>query len=1076
MKRLFFFSSPIGWLSLLCCLLLIADVSCKNERGALEPELSQRSLLDRLAYYNARADQNMLIDTYRTFGKLSKIQEDYNNWIWARCMTAKAYRDINRVDSLAYIMDQTHTILDTASFQIADSTQARVYLVQAMAVLFTQKDLQATFPLFQKAAATAPDHPVAIQAECLISSLYMSMGKLAEGNAKLDSAILHANKVLSEASPAMITVNIQNAARWTMMEDHAKALEVYLHIIEQERQRNSPYLYALGVAYLGGEQAALNLGQEALFLSLNDSLRALPLDEIANGELMRGTAYTHRAAYAEQIGDVEEAKQWATTGLQLVNAYSEGSAYTDDAGNTLAQILVRTGQLDSAARYLLPLVQKQSQFMGESSPFLILGYVQLVHIFTGLKEYDSAYVYVQKLKQLSSHSQHHAQVVILNAEVNLYMKWGKFAQAKQAAKAYNELLPLIRQPIALGGAYVHLGMLAREEGKTAKAFDLFHKGWLAITDLKEMKSVDAFDLAKINDIPFAVRILTHIANLHDEEYQKNHQEQDLKASIDLLDRALHISALSSVMYKEQQSHRLLQETIRPTYEKALTQCYEAYRLKQDKLWIKQAIKLSERNKSQQLRQSIREDEGLKLAQVAPAIYRSLKRLEFLIAGKKNQIEMAYGHPQLFAYVPKFEQERFMLEDSLLSLIQHLERDYPDFFQAKFQVEPMSVSEMQASLPEQTALLLYSLGKDALHTFVLGADTMIWHRSPTAIDSIHLWTENIYQMCKTEFSSTENEQAQINPYLATASNLYHTLIQPLHPYLKQVEHLHIAPDNFLYKLPFEALVVDGSMTASNTFEDLDYLIHTWDVSYTYAVSTSLGTGGPSKLARDSWIGYGPFTPELQAKIKKKKNQTESDKSFVKMFSLQLQNELIESLGRRSGFQAKIGKAATKADFFSHAPEAGAIHLGLHSEANLDQPHNSELIFAPDIAAGGNRLLAHEISTMSLKANFIFLAGCQTNSGTIQFGEGLLSLARRFQMAGCRSLIANRWDAKSRETTEIAELFYDSLFQGESKHLALNNAKRSYITNPTTISSYKHPRYWASLSLIGETGLWEPGLPN
>lgn len=1028
-------------------------------------------LLDSIAYYQARGNTLKMIGHYQKFGELSESQSDFNNWVWARCMTAQTFRDLNQVDSILMIMKHISTRIDTTTNPLPDSTQARAYLMQGLAVYFDKRVMQKTLPYFHKAASTAPDHPVSLTASSLIASLYFAHGDIEKGNAKMDSVLHDARRILAPSHPFMTTINIQNAGRWLMLGNHEKALDSYASIIEQERKRRAPNLYALGVALLGGEHSALNLGKQARFLRLNDSLLSLPFHQFANGNLIQGTAYAHRASYFEQKGDYEEAMQWAITGLQFVQEYSQGSDYIDDAGNGLAQILIRTGQPDSAAIYLKQLTQKQRLLMGESSPFLTLGYTQLSLALTQTGEFDSAYVYLQQLKQLLEPELTLAGAQALNIEVNLYLKWGKLAEAKQAAKAYEELLTVGTQPDVRAFAHLNLAAIASEEKEMAQAVSSYMDAWEGTTGLKEMRPIQVSHLPKILNIPIAVEILIGTADQFYDRYTKKKQAGDLTESIRLLDQALHLSALGSVMYREQQSQRFQQETIRPTYQKALAQCHEAYELKPAQRWITQAIRLTERNKSQQLRQSIREDEGLRLAEVDQAVLSSLKGLKFLIVGKKNQIESVYGNPQLAAHLPQLEQERFMLEDSLQRLIHQIEEDYPDFYQSKFQVEPLSALDIQTALPDQTALISYSFDQNNLHLFVVRADTMIWHRSSTPIDSIFFWTDELYQICTSEFSTTEEEASQIPKYIASASSLYQSLVQPIAGDLAQIKHLHIAPDDRLYTLPFESLLSQKPAEEEASFEDMEYLLYQWDVSYTYAASASLMPRQTPASPTHIWMGWGPFTAQLQARIKAKKTRTDSESSFAAMHPLQLQNELIASLGKRSGFKARIGKEATKADFFQYAENAGAIHLGLHGMANLQSPHKSMLTFAPDLKSGvGNQLFAQEISTLSLRANFIFLAACETSTGMIQFGEGLLSLARRFQMAGCPSLIASRWKAKSRETTMIAHSFYDYLFQQETKSSALSLAKRAYLANPHTLAAAKHPRYWASLALIGETGTW------
>ncbi len=102
-------------------------------------------------------------------------------------------------------------------------------------------------------------------------------------------------------------------------------------------------------------------------------------------------------------------------------------------------------------------------------------------------------------------------------------------------------------------------------------------------------------------------------------------------------------------------------------------------------------------------------------------------------------------------------------------------------------------------------------------------------------------------------------------------------------------------------------------------------------------------------------------------------------------------------------------------------------------------------------------------MQLKANLAVLSACNTGSGKLSRGEGIMSLARGFMYAGCPSVITSLWSVDDKSTAVIMKHFYEGLSKGLSKDDALRASKLSYLKNADEIKS--NPFYWAGFVLIG-----------
>ena len=96
--------------------------------------------------------------------------------------------------------------------------------------------------------------------------------------------------------------------------------------------------------------------------------------------------------------------------------------------------------------------------------------------------------------------------------------------------------------------------------------------------------------------------------------------------------------------------------------------------------------------------------------------------------------------------------------------------------------------------------------------------------------------------------------------------------------------------------------------------------------------------------------------------------------------------------------------------------------------------------------------------------VVLSACNTGNGKLYSGEGLMSLARSFILAGVPSVVETLWPVEDIAGSKIMGDFYKYLSDGRPKNTALRLAKLDYINN--TSPSFVNPRYWAAYTLVGD----------
>ena len=168
----------------------------------------------------------------------------------------------------------------------------------------------------------------------------------------------------------------------------------------------------------------------------------------------------------------------------------------------------------------------------------------------------------------------------------------------------------------------------------------------------------------------------------------------------------------------------------------------------------------------------------------------------------------------------------------------------------------------------------------------------------------------------------------------------------------------------------------------------------------------------------------------------------------------------------------------------------IHLATHGELDeffpnqsgliLSNKRNSESIFGED-----GFLTAREIAQLDLSADLITLSACNTGTGKVINGEGVMGLQRAVLTAGASSVIVSLWNIYDRSTPIFMNTFYRQMQEFEDKETSVIDRFKMYIDyyepelidyktlalQQTKIEMIHHPFYnqpvhWAPFILIGK----------
>lgn len=123
----------------------------------------------------------------------------------------------------------------------------------------------------------------------------------------------------------------------------------------------------------------------------------------------------------------------------------------------------------------------------------------------------------------------------------------------------------------------------------------------------------------------------------------------------------------------------------------------------------------------------------------------------------------------------------------------------------------------------------------------------------------------------------------------------------------------------------------------------------------------------------------------------------------------------------------------------------------------------MLLAPGAAGEDGLLQPCDIAGLDLSGRVVVLSACQSASGAVLRGEGVLSLARTFFAVGASTVMGSLWRLRDDEAAALFDRFYRHLAAGESVAGALAAAQDDRIRAGAPAAA------WAGLAILGDGGV-------
>ncbi len=568
----------------------------------------------------------------------------------------------------------------------------------------------------------------------------------------------------------------------------------------------------------------------------------------------------------------------------------------------------------------------------------------------------------------------------------------------------------------------------------------------------------------INDITFSLwqlRILRQkaevLAILADKERDKEIKINNLAVSLSTINLAIEMTNTIRVDYQDEETRLMFSEKQKNVFVIAIESALKLYDLTGEKRYLNLAYQSTQQCKANELKYEIAKNKMFINNEIPDSLRNKEKELQRDISGYSALIrgELALPIPDT-AKIAYWKDQQFDLNRLLEKKLEEIERKYPRFIDKVKKGNIVTIETIQANLKADESLIEYVIsekdekGNRKLHEFVITQKDIVCHTE--LIDST---LSANFATIKEQMVDQPNEKNTIENYNHLNHLLfdaYSVLIQPIEKHFAG-KTLIIIPDDEISYLPFDAFLTSWTKKKKINYADLAYLIRDYSVSYGYSTNTLWNSLSKAKL----WpkvIGFAPDYSNIASADGKKYKELKSNKLEVESILDNFKGTVMQA------------EQATIANFRSNLDNGAILHLAMHAELDTVQAGTSSLVFAPEIRNPDKyHLYNYEIGQMNINSPMVVLSACNTGNGKLYSGEGLMSLARNFVLAGVPSVVETLWPVEDVAGSKIMGSFYKYLSQGKPKNTALRQAKLDYIN--TTSPSFVNPRFWAAYSLMGDT---------
>ena len=541
-------------------------------------------------------------------------------------------------------------------------------------------------------------------------------------------------------------------------------------------------------------------------------------------------------------------------------------------------------------------------------------------------------------------------------------------------------------------------------------------------------------------------------------YSEKGEMRDLLAAAETSETMISLLDRFRVIISEEESRIILGDRYRNTYLNAIASFELCYRRTGNRKYLEKTFEYGEKSKVAGLLAATRQMNAVQF-QIPGELAGKEQLLQNRIAFYNARVldERAKTSPDKTA-LAAWNEKLLASVSARDSLILTFERDYPDYYTLKYNNRVPGIKEIRSVTGRSNNYLNYVISDSTLYIFLVNRKNA--EVFSFKVDSSFFRSVAEFRSLLSDPSLSENARIKFDRYRTIGSDLYRKLIQPVSKYFTN-DRLLISPDNVLSYLPFETFLSSDYKGTDILYRKLDYLMNDYDISYTYSVAFMKENMGRRIHGGNKLVAFAPDYPQA-LDIDSLLSERQQKNRLLDLPFARQEAEYVAGITHGTLF---MNNEAVESAFKHLASQYDLIHLAMHTIMDDRNPMNSAMIFSQKKDSADDGLLhTYEVYGIPLKARMVVLSSCNTGSGSLSTGEGILSLARGFMYSGSRSVVMSLWKIEDRSGTDIIKMFYDNLRKGMTKSRALRNARNTYLRNASQLRS--HPYFWSTLVVFGD----------
>ena len=536
------------------------------------------------------------------------------------------------------------------------------------------------------------------------------------------------------------------------------------------------------------------------------------------------------------------------------------------------------------------------------------------------------------------------------------------------------------------------------------------------------------------------------ANAFYESFHNNGKLDDLRQSIISYDIALHqLDTLRSLYSFENKANAVKDN--RKYYFLALQSAAEYFEQTGDTTDLETAFLLASRSKALVFDEYLRVNEARVFLDINPDLIRrddSLKMKKAAILQKVYEYDSPQSNNDS---ISKYKSLLFETDEALGVLNREIKTRNPAYYQSVHTQRAFPSDLIRSRLSENELILDYTWHKNQIIVMAIGSDDFSMHHFEAP--------EDLREILGTYRNFLEDQPNQLTyrEFKEHSMFLYKVLMEPFESLISDKD-LYIIADDSLALLPFETLLFEAPIESIADYAKLPFLLKKNPISYYHSIQqfvlntekSPIYSSGVSAFAPFDKLDYNDGTEHLNRLI----GSAEEVKAIKKYFPTLIYR----------------GRSASEARFRTALSQPKIVHIATHGLQADSTPLENHLLFYPKKNNQDFKFHLFELLGMQINSPLVVLSSCNTGSGTLQPGEGVLSLARAFHFAGTPALVMSQWPVDDAVAAIIMNEFYGNLKKGLPLNRAIQQAKLTYLDGAGKVRS--KPFYWASFQLTGYSG--------